>query len=348
MRYKLFGKHTGLRVSELVLGAANFGTRWGHGTEPDEARRIVDAYADAGGNFIDTANGYQSGQSEEILGELLAGRRNDFVLATKYTCSVDETSGVLVTGNSRQAMVSSVEASLKRLRTDRIDLYWAHVSDGVTALEEIVRGFDDLVRAGKILYAGLSDFPAWRVARAATIAEIRGSTPIAGLQFEHSLVQRSVEHELLPAGQALGLGIVAFSPLGGGMLTGKYRRGEKGRNEGFAGAGFQPENTPQRTAILDTLLAVAEEAGVTPGEAAIAWVAAKGALPIIGPRTLAQLENNLGAARVKLSADHLARLDSVSAVPSTFPATVLDDPRIQGLVTGGKHALIDAPRGAVA
>jgi aryl-alcohol dehydrogenase-like predicted oxidoreductase len=350
VRYKLFGKHTGLRVSELVLGTANFGTRWGHGAEPDEARRIFDTYADAGGNFIDTADGYQSGQSEEIVGDLLVGRRNDFVLATKYTCGTDPSAGILVTGNSRQAMVSSVEASLRRLKTDRIDLYWAHVSDGVTPIEEIVRGFDDLARAGKILYAGLSDFPAWRVARAATLAELRGAVPIAGLQLEHSLVERTTEHELLPAGHALGLGVVAWSPLGGGMLTGKYRtrNGEKGRDEGFAGAGFQPENTPKRTAILDTLLAVAEETGVTPSEIAIAWVAAKGPLPIIGPRTLAQLENNLAAAKVTLSPEHVARLDAVSAVPPTFPGSVLEQPRIRALYTGGNFDQIDAPLESVA
>src|ERR1700761_9296062 len=178
MRYKLFGKRTGLRVSELVLGAGNFGTRWGYGAEPDEARRIFDAYADAGGNFIDTANGYQFGQSEEILGELLPGRRDDFVLATKSTFQTDPKAGILVTGNSRRAMVSSVEASLKRLKTDRIDLYWAHVADGVTPSEEIVRGFDDLVRAGKILYAGLSDFPAWRAARAPTSCGLAGGSPV--------------------------------------------------------------------------------------------------------------------------------------------------------------------------
>src|SRR6202012_1571506 len=214
------GKHTGLRVSELVLGAGSFGTGWGHGAEPGGARRICDAYAAAGGNFIDTANGYQFGQSEQILGDLLAGRRDDFVLATKFTMMTDPGAGILVTGNSRKSMVASVEASLKRLKTDRIDLYWAHVSDGVTPLEEIVRGFDNLVRAGKILYAGLSDFPAWRVSRAATIAELRGVVRIAGLQIEYSLVERTTEQELLPAGQALGLGIVAWSPLGGGRLTG--------------------------------------------------------------------------------------------------------------------------------
>ncbi|PXW27496.1 aldo/keto reductase [Paraburkholderia caballeronis] len=348
MRYRLFGKHTGLRVSELVLGAGSFGTRWGHGAEPDEARRIFDAYADAGGNFIDTANGYQFGQSEEILGELLAGRRDEFVLATKFTMRTDNTSGLLVTGNSRKAMVASVEASLKRLKTDRIDLYWAHVSDGVTPVEEIVRGFDDLVRAGKILYAGLSDFPAWRVARAATIAELRGAAPIAGLQVEHSLVERSTEQELLPAGHALGLGVVAWSPLGGGMLTGKYRHGEKGRAEGFGGRVFQAENSPQRTAVLDTLIAIAQDAGVTPGEIAIAWVAAKGSLPIIGPRTLAQLENNLAAANVTLSPQQIARLDEVSAIPFGFPYTVINDPETRQLYTGGKADQFDAPSRIVA
>lgn len=348
MRYKLFGKHTGLRVSELVLGTGNFGTRWGHGTEPDEARRIFDAYAAAGGNFIDTANGYQFGQSEEILGDLLAGRRDEFVLATKFAMRTDASSGILVTGNSRKAMVASVEASLKRLKTDRIDLYWVHVADGVTPVEEIVRGFDDLVRAGKILYAGLSDFPAWRVARAATIAELRGAAPIAALQVEHSLVERSTELELLPAGQALGLGIVAWSPLGGGMLTGKYRQGEKGRAEGFGGKVFQPENSPQRTAILDTLIAIAQEAGVTPGEIAIAWVAAKGSLPIIGPRTLAQLENNLAAAKVTLSVEQVARLDAVSAIPPVFPYTVINNPDTRQLYTGGMVEQFDAPTGTIA
>ncbi|MFM0739394.1 aldo/keto reductase [Paraburkholderia xenovorans] len=348
MRYKLFGKHSGLRVSELVLGAGNFGTRWGHGAELDEVRRIFNAYADAGGNFIDTANGYQFGESEEILGDLLEGRREDFVLATKFTMRSQPDSGILVTGNSRKAMVASVEASLKRLKTDRIDLYWAHVSDGVTPVEEIVRGFDDLVRAGKILYAGLSDFPAWRVARAATLAELRGAAPIAGLQVEHSLVERSTEQELLPAGRGLGLGVVAWSPLGGGMLTGKYRRGEKGRAEGFGGKVFQAENSPQRTAILDTLIAVANDAGVTPSEIAIAWVAAKGSLPIIGPRSLAQLENNLAAANVTLSPQQIARLDEVSAIPQGFPYTVINDPSTRDLYTGGKFDEVDAPAETVA
>jgi aryl-alcohol dehydrogenase-like predicted oxidoreductase len=351
MRYKLFGKHTGLRVSELVLGTANFGGAWGgHGANPDEARSIFDGYASAGGNFIDTANGYQDGQSEQFVGDLLTGRRDEFVLSTKFAVKTDANSGILVTGNSRQAMVASVEASLKRLKTDRIDLYWAHVDDGVTPLEEIVRGFDDLVRAGKILYAGLSNFPAWRVARAATIAELRGTVPIAGIQVEHSLVQRATEQDLIPSSQALGLAVVAYSPLGGGVLTGKYRNhsSETRRDKAWGGAGFQPENTPQRSAIIDTLIAVANEAAVTPGEIAIAWVAAKGSLPIIGPRTLTQLDSNLAAARVVLSPEQIARLDQVSAVPRGYPYTVLDDPRIKDLITGGRFDQIDAPSRSVA
>ncbi|MET3651200.1 aldo/keto reductase [Dyella japonica] len=347
MRYKLFGDNTGLRVSELALGAGNFGTGWGYGADHDDARRIIDAYADAGGNFIDTANSYQGGQSEEIIGEALAGRRDDFVVATKYTAPGGARGGILATGNSRKAMVTSVEDSLKRLKSDYIDLLWVHMSDGVTPVEEIVRGFDDLVRAGKVIYAGLSDFPAWRVARAVTIAELRGSAPIVGLQFEHSLVERSSEQELLPAGKALGLGMVAWSPLGGGMLTGKYRQqGATGRREGFGGNVFQPENSALRTAILDTLIEVSRELNVTNSEVAIAWVAAKGTLPIIGPRTLEQLNNNLAAANLKLSPEHIARLDAVSALPPTFPYTVLEGAR--PLYTGGRVDLFDAPTTTVA
>lgn len=346
MRYQLFGEHTGLRVSELVLGGGVFGTGWGYGADRDESRRIIDAYAEAGGNFIDTANFYQGGQSEEIIGEALQGRRDDFVVATKYTAPGGAKGGILATGNSRKAMIVSVEDSLKRLKMDYIDLLWVHMSDGVTPVEEIVRGFDDLVRAGKVIYAGLSDFPAWRVGRATAIAELRGAAPIAGLQFEHSLVERTSEHELIPAGKALGLGMVAWSPLGGGLLTGKYRQGETGRKEGLGGQVFQQENSAQRTAILDTLTEVARELNVPNAEVAIAWVAAKGILPIIGPRTVAQLKSNLASANLKLSNAHITRLDQVSALAPVFPYTLLEGAR--PLYTGGKVDLFDAPASSVA
>src|SRR5580692_5605612 len=219
MRYKPFGRGTGLRVSELALGCGTFGTRWGYGSAPDEAKRVFDGYVEAGGNFLDTADSYQEGQSEELVGQFIKGRRDDFVLATKFTLSPRSNSPLLAVGNSRKNMMSSVEASLERLKTDRIDLYWVHMPDGVTSSEELVRGLDDLVRSGKVLYVGLSDFPAWRVARAVTIAELRGWAPIVGLQIEYSLVERTPDRELLPMAQGFGLGVVGWSPLGGGLLS---------------------------------------------------------------------------------------------------------------------------------
>ncbi|UZE15809.1 aldo/keto reductase [Pseudomonas sp. B21-054] len=319
MKYATFGK-TGLNVSQVVLGTGNFGTGWGYGADPDISKAIFNAYAEAGGNFIDGADVYQFGESEELLGTLLKGRRENFVLATKYTKGAQPNADRLVTGNSRKAMVASVEASLKRLRTDRIDLYWAHWPDNVTPAEEIVRGFEDLARAGKILYAGLSNFPAWRLSRAVTLAELTHSVPIAAAQFEHSLVHREPEVDLFPASYALGLGIVTWSPLGGGMLTGKYRKGEKGRAEGLGGKVFQPENSEQRTQILDTVIAIANELGVNPGQVAIAWSGTHGSLPIIGPRSVEQLADNLAALSVELSAEQIHRLDTVSSLSPSMPA----------------------------
>ncbi|AMZ71201.1 MULTISPECIES: aldo/keto reductase [Pseudomonas] len=319
MKYASFGK-TGLSVSQVALGTGNFGTGWGYGADPDVSTAIFNAYAEAGGNFIDGADIYQFGQSEELLGPLLKGRRENFVLATKYTKGAQPNADRLVTGNSRKAMVASVEASLKRLGTDRIDLYWAHWPDDVTPTEEIVRGFEDLARAGKILYAGLSNFPAWRLSRTVTLAELTHSVPIAAAQFEHSLVHREPEADLFPASQALGLGIVTWSPLGGGMLTGKYRKGEKGRAEGLGGKVFQAENSEQRTQVLDTVIAIANELGVSPGQVAIAWSGTHGSLPIIGPRSVEQLADNLAALSVELSAEQIHRLDTVSSLSPSMPA----------------------------
>lgn len=318
MDYASFGS-TGLSVSRLALGAANFGTAWGHGADAETAAAIFNAYAEAGGNFIDTADVYQFGQSEQILGALLAGRRDDFVLATKYTNGAAPGANRLATGNSRKAMIASVEASLSRLNTDRVDVLWTHHPDGVTPIEEILRGFEDLSRAGKILYAGLSNFPAWRLSRAVTLAEVRDTLPIAAAQFEHSLVHRAPEADLFPASQALGLGMVTWSPLGGGMLTGKYRRGEAGRAEGMGGKVFQAEDSEQRTQVLDAVLAIAAELGASADQVAIAWAASHDAVPMIGPRSLTQLTSNLGALALTLSPDQLARLDVVSAPAGAAP-----------------------------
>jgi aryl-alcohol dehydrogenase-like predicted oxidoreductase len=324
MLYQAFGRKTGLRVSALALGTGNFGTGWGHGAERDEAKKIFDTYTAAGGNFIDTADTYQVGQSEQMVGEFIAADRDHFVVATKYTLAAAPNSGLSRTGNSRKNMVRSVEDSLKRLNTDRIDLYWAHFADGLTPLEEIVRAFDDLVRAGKILYAGLSNFPAWRIARADLLAELRGWSPIAGVQIEYSLAERSADRDLLPMIEALGLGGALWSPLGGGFLTGKYRNSDEGRKKEL-GMLVHSEKSARETAILDTVLALAQETAAPPTHVAIAWLLAKAAhsntslIPILGPRTKAQLDATLGALQLQLNAEQVARLDAVSAIPLGTP-----------------------------
>ncbi|MDE0853404.1 MAG: aldo/keto reductase [Nevskia sp.] len=347
MRYKTFGRGSGLRVSELALGGALFGTAWGYGAEAGEVRRILEGYCEAGGNFLDLADSYQCGQSETIVGDFLPGRREHLVVASKYTLGAETEAHLLSTGNSRKNMIRSVEASLQRLKTDRIDLYWVHMADGLTAVEEIVRGLDDLVRTGKILYAGFSDFPAWRVARAATIAEIRGWAPVVGLQIEYSLAERTPDRELLPMAQALGMGVAAWSPLGGGFLTGKYRRGEPGRATTF-GAVVHTESEPGKTAVLDAVLAVAEEAGVSAGQVALAWLVSRGTVPIIGPRTREQLEDNLGATAVALTSTQLAKLDSASAVPLGFPHDFLADNNQRVRMAGGTPEKVECPATPVA
>ncbi|GAB3459903.1 aldo/keto reductase [Azotobacter salinestris] len=325
MRYMTFGRNTGLRVSELALGTGNFGTGWGYGTERDEARRVFDGYVKAGGNFIDTADIYQFGQAETLLGEFIAGDRERFVVASKYGLGASPDAGVSRTGNGRKNMVRSLEDSLKRLGTDYLDLYWAHTADGVTPLEEILRAFDDLLRAGKILHAGLSNFPAWRIARADLLAELRGWAPLAGIQFEYSLAERTAERELLPMAEALGLGAALWSPLGGGLLTGKYRAGTtEGRLSGL-GTLVRTESSPHETAILDALQAVATELEASPTQVAIAWLRERAArsstslIPILGPRTREQLDATLGALQLAPSAEQLARLEAASAVAPGTP-----------------------------
>ncbi|WP_053119789.1 aldo/keto reductase [Pseudomonas sp. P1.31] len=325
MHYKVFGRKTGLRVSELALGAGNFGTGWGHGAERDEAKRIFDGYLEAGGNFIDTANGYQGGQSESMLSEFIAPERDRLVIATKYSMGTTPAADISHTGNSRKNMMRAVEESLKRLKTDHIDLFWAHISDGVTPMEEILRGFDDLVRAGKIHYAGLSNFPAWRIARADVLAEVRGFAPIAAIQVEYSLAERTAERELLPMAEALGLAATLWSPLGGGFLTGKYRGNDDNNRAAKLGMLVHAEKSARETALLDALLAVASEIGVSPTHVAIAWLREKAKrsttalIPILGSRTREQLDATLGALAVQLSDEQLARLEGVSSVPAGVP-----------------------------
>jgi aryl-alcohol dehydrogenase-like predicted oxidoreductase len=341
MRYRVFGR-TGLRVSQLALGTGNFGTGWGYGSSREEASAIFDGYRAAGGNFIDTADQYQFGQSETMLGEFIASDRDDVVVATKFAIGADPTAGLQATGNSRRAMVQCVEASLRRLRTDRIDLLWAHFPDFVTGMDEIARGFEDLVRQGKILYPGLSNFPAWRTSAAVTLAEARGWVPVSAIQTEYSLVERSAERDLIPMARAFDLGVIGWSPLGGGLLTGKYRRGETGRKEGL-GVVIQVEDDVRKTAVLDELADVATDLGTSQGHAAIAWVLSKGVLPIIGPRTPAQLADNLAAAEVTLSAEQIARLDAAGRVPLGAPHEFADSPGTRDRLAGGQAAQLDLP-----
>lgn len=319
MQHTTFARTTGLRVSEVALGAGNFGNRVFAGPDVEEAGRILDRYAEAGGSFIDTAESYQDGQSEEILGELLAGRRSRFTVATKFSYGLGQTPDVMETGNSRKNMTRAVEDSLRRLRTDYIDLLWLHMPDGLTPTEEIVRGLDDLVRAGKILYAGLSNFPAWRTARAVTLAELRGLSPVVGVQFEYSLVERTADREILPMAEAHGLGAALWSPLGGGLLTGKYRTSDKGRLTDW-GRVIHTEDTHQKTEIVDAVLAVAKQIGAQPAQVAVAWVRERAArastplIPVIGPRNLAHLEGYLEAIELRLDPEIYQHLDEVSRI----------------------------------
>src|SRR6266496_3848499 len=229
MRYTTFGRRTGLRISEFALGTGNFGSVFEAAADLDEVPRILGAFADAGGTLLDAADVYNHGESERFVGRVIKSDRDRFVVSTKYTNGASADPDIVRLGNGRKNMMRSFEGSLRRLDTDYIDIYWAHAPDTVTPLDEIAQAFDDLVHQGKILHAGLSNFPAWQTARAVTVAELRGLTPIAGIQIEYSLAERAADRDLLPMANALGLAVTMWSPLGGGLLTGKYRRGESGR-----------------------------------------------------------------------------------------------------------------------
>src|SRR5246500_5155782 len=261
MKYRLLG-NSGLRVSEAALDTMTFGEEWGWGSVKDEARKVYDAFREAGGNFIDTANSYTQGTSESFLGEFMKDHRQSMVLATKYSTAARGTDPN-ASGNHRKNMMQAVEASLRRLQTDYIDVYWVHIWDQMTPVEEVMRGLDDLVRAGKILYTGISDAPAWWIAQANTLATLRGWSPFVGLQIEYSLIERTVERELIPMAEALNLGVTAWSPLSSGVLTGKYHghgSSEGGRMSSDMVKEFMPEEQRARR-IVAAVKAVANEVG---------------------------------------------------------------------------------------
>ncbi|MCY1139711.1 aldo/keto reductase [Actinoplanes sp. Pm04-4] len=319
MEYTSFGR-TGLRVSQLVLGAMTFGEQGGVGAPIEECRRILDAYAEAGGNVVDTAINYRGGASEEILGELLAGRRDRFVVASKYTVSRDpgDPNGG---GNHRKNLRLSLETSLRRLRTDHLDVYWVHIWDRHTPIEETMRALDDAVSAGQVLYVGVSDAPAWVVARANTLAEWRGWSPFAGLQVPYSLVKRDAERELLPMAEALGMTVTAWSPLGGGVLSGKYNAGPA---EGAARLNGQTISDAD-LGVAKVVGEVAAELGVTPAQVALAWVRRRpGVLPMIGARTVEQVRDNLDSLQVTLPAEAVTRLEAATGFSPGFPADFIE------------------------
>lgn len=340
MRYKLFGR-SGLRVSELCLGTMTFGETWGWGASKEESRRIFETFAEAGGNFIDTANNYTDGTSEQYLGEFIAEDRCHYVLATKYTLTSrkdDPNAG----GNHRKNMIQTLEQSLKRLNTDYVDILWLHMWDGMTPVEEVLRALDDLVRAGKVLYIGISDTPAWVVSQANTMAELRGWSRFVGLQLPYSLADRAPERDLLPMARNFDMAVTAWGVLEGGELTGKYN---------------QPSEEPRRShdadqknkSLAEVLIGLAHEIGRTPSQIAINWVRQQQRraliIPIIGARRVEQLRDNLACLEWSLSDEQLNQLEEASPIALGFPHSFLGSTHVKGLIYGNTFGLIDNHRG---
>jgi aryl-alcohol dehydrogenase-like predicted oxidoreductase len=318
---------SGLRVSPFCLGAMTFGEDWGFGSTVAESDAIMARYFERGGNFLDTANGYTGGHSERIIGNFIAhdrARRDEIVIATKFFSNLSRRNpngG----GANRKAVVASCEQSLRRLRTDYIDLYWMHVWDRFTPIDETMRALDDLVRAGKVRYIGFSDTPAWKVSQAQITALFRGWTPLIGLQIEYSLLERTVEGELVPMALELGLGITPWSPIAGGVLSGKFTRDGAATATSDRGARALSRLTERTFTILDEVKRVAAALGTTPAAVALAWVQSRAgvASTIIGARRLGQLDANLAALDLRLAPEHMQALDSVSAPSLNFPANFL-------------------------
>src|SRR5262245_58318564 len=313
MRYTLLG-NSGLRVSDAALGSMTFGTDWGWGAPEAETRKQFELFAEAGGTLIDTANNYTNGSAETILGDLLAADRDHFVLGTKYSLSLRD-GDLNAGGNHRKSLVTALEASLRRLRTSYVDILWLHAWDYLTPPEEVMRALDDQVRLGKVLYLGISDTPAWVVAQMQTLAGCRGWAPFAGLQVEYSLVQREVERELIPMARGLGLGVLAWGPLGAGVLSGKYARPAAQDSQRRLA-----DVDPGRLAIARAGGDAADSLGLSSSVAALAWLRAQGGIiPILGARTAQQLADNLTCLDVDMPPEARDRLNQASHVARGFP-----------------------------
>jgi aryl-alcohol dehydrogenase-like predicted oxidoreductase len=333
MLYKLLGR-SGLRVSELCLGCGTFGTNWGTiGADRDESQKIFNAFTEAGGNFIDTSNRYQESQSEQFLGEFIHPNRDRLVIATKFSLfdGFADPNDPNACGNHRKNLFRSVEASLKRLNTDYIDLLWVHIQDHTTPVDEMMRALDDLVRQGKVLYIGISNFPAWWIARANTMAECHGWNPFIATQLEWSLVERSCEPEFLPLADELDIGLVCWSALAGGLVTGKYNQGRLESNQLYRLAehvdptkrAFWTEATKRNLAILDKVLKIADEIDRTPAQIALRWLMQQQVVtvPVFAVRTLAQVKENIGACDFTLTLEQMQKIEEATrpAIASVMP-----------------------------
>jgi aryl-alcohol dehydrogenase-like predicted oxidoreductase len=327
MKYKILGR-SGLRVSELCLGAMTFGEELGTGASKEVSRQIYEAYREAGGNFIDTANIYTMGTSERMLGEFIVSERDQVVLASKYSMST-HMQDPNASGNNRKNMVQGLEASLQRLNTDYLDLFWVHGWDQTTRIDEIMRGLDDLVRAGKVLHIGISNFPAWLIAQANTLAEERGLTPFTAVQMHYNLVERSIETDFFDLCKAQDMAILPWSPLAGGLLTGKFNPDAEHKADADARlnkAAYGPAMlAEQRIRIAQGLVELADNMGCSPSQLALAWLLHRpegNVIPILGARKLEQFKDNMGCLDIQLNQTQIEALDALAPPPITYPASL--------------------------
>jgi aryl-alcohol dehydrogenase-like predicted oxidoreductase len=318
MHYTILGR-SGLRVAKIALGTMTFGPGADWSRSEDESRAVFDAYAEAGGNFIDTANMYTGGESEKIVGRLIASDRERWVVSTKYANAIPGAGDPNAAGMHRKSLTQSLDASLKRLGVEYIDLYYVHWWDFTTPVDEVHRALDDAVRAGKILHMGLSDVPAWVVSRAQTLSDLRGWAPIAAMQLEYSLVQRSIEREHLPMAKTYDIGITAWSPLAGGILTGKYTRQNPAPGTKRMDSMQLQELNERNRNIAVALDNISDRVGAKPSQVALAWILAKGIIPIVGATRPEQLRDNLAAIDLAMDHDTLKELDEASAVDLGHP-----------------------------
>lgn len=336
MKYKLLG-NSGLKVSELCLGTMGFGKEWNWGADKETSFAVMESFANAGGNFIDTANRYTDGTSEKYIGEFMQANRDHFVVATKYSLH-DNLTNVNASGNNRKNMMRSVELSLKRLNTDFIDLLYLHIWDNLTPIDEVMRGLDDLVRQGKVNYIGISDTPAWIISKGQTLAELMGWSKFIALQVEYSLLQRTPERDLIPMAKHFGMTVTPWAPLAGGALTGKYLRGDKGR---------LPDNSKRlnerAVSITQTVIDIANQLGVAAAHVALKWTMMQefASIPIVGATKVTQMEENMKCLDVNLTKEHIEKLNDVSKIELGFPGDFLNEEGVRMVTFGGFYDKIE-------